>query len=523
MILILTAGILLLPTYQTSVVAFQQQKYYKSMFHYQQHSISGVGIMIMYRNTGNSQYYSNYYHPTTTSVQPCYYKNTVLRVKTKLQQKQDNDSNDQQLKKYKNRNNILYYELKSKTKEMTKQNSKLILLQDVVQKMKVSNNALMEKLALLRNELENKEQEDESTTSIAELLQNEINKVQEQLQVEQGKTKSIQTRCETLQMELGKVLQDHTKEIQTYVQQSNTSQTQIKEMNTVIHDLKDKLGKNNEIDVENQNLKKECSNLKNQIQFLSTKPKQKIEKDDYDLQKMYQRLKKDTGEILKEEIIQSSSLKAQIYNLERDRTKIETILDETKKELTMLQQQQQQQETNETMTQSPTTTQQQQQQISNEAIEIAKAAVQQSEEREEALRQQLNTISNTVETLTKERNVLQHDLVEIKRQYTTERDEREAKHSKQVQNLVTSLEKIVTNYTTLQLQHKNDQATTATNWETRLSTMEDEYSSVIECLKQEITLMNETVVEQSNVVVKKKQRLRNFWRRWFQKKKEGLE
>jgi len=131
--------------------------------------------------------------------------------------------------------------------------------------------------------------------------------------------------------------------------------------------------------------------------------------------------------------------------------------------------------------------------LSNEAILIATAAVEQSAEREKELTQKLAALELQFDTLRKERDYFQDTTVTMQQKYKEEAEESERRYQEQTQNLSNTLEEIREKCAILtseneqnKLSYKDKQILDHVNWEKKLSNMEEVNEGVITDLKKEI-------------------------------------
>jgi len=545
---------------------------------------SKVSSLIQPPSLNRKHYYACYHQfPTVTD---CKTRRgsllEAMRGNTKFKQAIDSEEvTSENLRRYKNRSNILQHEVGTKAKIISTQNAKLILLQDVVMKMKKSNRDSMNKITLLKKQLESsqriildeKKSQKENNVEKENLMEEKqmqleksskyIKDLQQQLRAEGEKRISIGDKYEFLKVVFEKMSKENKIEIRKYEDECKRNREMIQEMEDQILnqnlEVERLLEARNETDVkerlEKMKLEEECNRLNKKMKNLESNYSLS-EVHVRDVNELYHKLKNEMGQLLKKEILKSSSIEAEIERLQNQRTDMEVLLNDTNMELEALRLKVSNETQLEPKYQDDT--------ISKEAIQIATAAVQQSEEREEQLNNQIEELKTQLTIITNEKDDLRSGMEGMRIRYYDKREETELKNQQQIQNLANSLEGIIANYTRLQVENEQTKHTMNEKresekllWKEKFSRMEDEQKSIIKCLEQEIVFLKEAEEENkknieahrsesrsdyelsdimdsgSSQVVVKRQRLRALWTRikspgrWFGKgnipSKEGVE
>jgi len=507
----------------------------------------------------------SYYYHKTAPYQLRIVRREIGALQVVKRDTKEIDSSDL-LRKYKTRSSILEHEIRSNVKELSTQKSKVIILQEVVQKMKVNNSALVEKLASLKNgtnptkillskkysnrKISRKEEEMEIVMKQQQidLERNERNmrEIQEHLRKEEKKRISISVRCEEMTEELNSVLEKHQIEIENYRKKSDENQMKRSEMQTQIFNQNMEISRfqevagnnNNNIDhLEKQKLKEECYRLGGQMKSLE------LQCASYKMQarnqrKIYGNLRNETNVLLEEEIIKSSDFQTKIARLQNDKLGAEIALNTTRNDMEKLQKRLKKNEIQKTLGNERKN---KEDILSKEAMLIATAAVQQSEEREQELKHKLGVIQLQLEDLSNQRDHLQKDMEESRKMHKEELMKTERRHRQQILKREEIQDDIKEKHTLLKSQHEQtklsferEQLLDRAHWEKKLLKMENVYDGVVENLKQEIVDLTRkesadseiegqlSIIEDSDNKVRSKHKsLGAVWCKiWFRKSRE---
>lgn len=484
------------------------------------------------------------------------------------------DSSDL-LRKYKIRSSILEHEIRSKTKELSSQKSKVIILQEVVLKMKARDGALMEKLASLKKGVNSTnipsskeysdrrastkadQEEDEREIAIkqqrVDLERNErkMRELQEELRNEEQKRSSISERCEEMTGELDCILEKHRKEIESYRKKSDEDRVKTSEMQDQIFSQKLEISRFREVSGKNQRnidylqrqkLKEECDRLGGQITSLESQCAS-YQTQIQNQSKIYELLRNETNLLLREENIKLSGFQTEIAHLENDKLGVEIALNDTRKAVEKLRRRITNDEIRKT---SENQRKNREDILSKEAMLIATAAVQQSEEREQELKHKLGLMQRQLEDLGNQRDRLQENMVSTQKRYKEEVMETERRHQQHIQTVVEIQEDVKEKYALLKSQHEQTklsyekrQLLDRAHWEKKLLKVENSYDVVVESIKQEIGDLtqrkgrdikrNDSEIEGScaiieetdNEVSSKQKSIGALWCRiWFRKRDE---
>jgi len=198
---------------------------------------------------------------------------------------------------------------------------------------------------------------------------------------------------------------------------------------------------------------------------------------------------------VQEERLKSNAFEMEISRLQKEILNMEFVVNSTTAELEMIQDRL---ATKDLQQSVENETKNKEDRLSNEAILIATAAVQQSNEREKKLKQKLGAIGGQFNTLRKERDYFQDTTVKMQTKYKEEVEETERKNQQETQNLSDALGESRDKYAILKkeneqtkLSYKTEQTLDHGIWEQKLSNMAEVNEGIITGLKEEIALLTQ--------------------------------